>query len=82
MENWGLVTYPKEHMIYDPNMDTDERRLNVTEIVAHELSHQWYGNLATHKWWSQLWLTEGITTYFSMIAINKVKKLVIFHELM
>lgn len=72
MENWGLVTYPKEHLIYDPAADTDERLHEVTNLVAHEFSHQWFGNLVTPKWWSQLWLSEGFATLFSFIAVDLV----------
>lgn len=58
MENYGLITYSEEYFIYDPAADTAVRQLNATEMIAHELSHQWFGNLVTHKWWSQLWVRE------------------------
>lgn len=81
MENWGLVTYSKVNMIYDPDEDTAERQLNVTEAITHELSHQWLGNLVTHKWWSQLWLTEGINTFFQMMTIDLVIAFIFHVEL-
>lgn len=72
MENWGMVTYPIENFIYDSAVDTDERKMNATELIAHELTHQWFGNLVTPKWWSQLWLSEGFATLFSFIVVDSV----------
>lgn len=72
MENLGLVTYPKMHLLYDPDNDTFIRQLNITEMVAHEFSHQWFGNFVTPKFWSNLWLSEGFATLFSNIAVDLV----------
>lgn len=74
MENWGLVTYPKEYLLFDPNVDTIQRQLNITQAIAHEFSHQWFGNLVTPVWWSQLWLSEGFTTLFNTLAADMVSR--------
>lgn len=72
MENWGLVTYPKEYLLFDPAVDTIQRQLNITQAIAHEFSHQWFGNLVTPVWWSQLWISEGFCTLFNTLAADMV----------
>lgn len=44
----------------------------VTDVIAHEIAHQWFGNLATHKWWTDLWLKEGFSTYMSELAVARI----------
>ena len=74
MENWGLITYEFDYLLYDPSLpDPDnDRKYDVLETIAHELSHQWYGNLVTCAWWDQLWLNEGFATYVSIVVSNIV----------
>lgn len=76
MENWGLVTFTKVDFIFNPAVDTYVRQLNLTDMVAHELSHQWFGNIVTTKWWSQLWLNEGFATLFAFIATDLVRNMI------
>lgn len=49
-----------------------EHTISVTSIIAHELAHQWFGNLATMKWWDDLWLKEGFANYMSYVALDEV----------
>ena len=74
MENWGLILYEFDYMLYDPSLpDPDnDRKYDVLETIAHELAHQWYGNLVTMAWWDQLWLNEGFATYVSIVVSNMV----------
>lgn len=72
MENWGLVTYPEERLLFDPNVHLAYQELNVTTTTAHELAHQWFGNLVTPKYWSYLWLSEGFATLFETLATDMV----------
>jgi aminopeptidase N len=63
MENWGAIFYSQEHLLFDPENSTEEDRHNVFRIVAHEMSHQWFGDLVTMAWWDNLWLNEGFATW-------------------
>ena len=59
MENWGLITYRETLLLYDPDVSAATNKESVTEVMAHELAHQWFGNIVTMKWWTDLWLNEG-----------------------
>ena len=74
MENWGLILYEFDYLLYDsslPDPDND-RKYDVLETIAHELAHQWFGNLVTMAWWDQLWLNEGFATYVSIRVADMV----------
>ena len=59
MEDWGLVTYREVYLVVDEN-STFASRQQVALVVAHELAHQWFGNLVTMKWWDDLWLNDKL----------------------
>ncbi|CAI6328255.1 unnamed protein product [Periconia digitata] len=70
MENWGLITYRTTAVLFDPETSADSYRNRVAYVVAHELAHQWFGNLVTMDWWSELWLNEGFATWVGWFAID------------
>ena len=54
MENWGLVTYRTTAVLYDEANSAQSYKNRVAYVVAHELAHQWFGNLVTMDWWSEV----------------------------
>ena len=72
MENWGAVTYRESALLVDENLSSLANKQWVALIVAHELAHQWFGNLVTMEWWTHLWLNEGFASYIEYLAVDKL----------
>ncbi|XP_071654206.1 endoplasmic reticulum aminopeptidase 1 isoform X2 [Temnothorax longispinosus] len=72
MENWGLITVRESFLMYDQQETSTEIQEYIAVIMAHELAHQWFGNLVTMKWWNDLWLNEGAATFFEYKGVNHI----------
>ncbi|RLM62046.1 aminopeptidase M1-B [Panicum miliaceum] len=72
MENYGLVTYRDTALLYDELLSSASNKQQVAITVAHELAHQWFGNLVTMEWWTHLWLNEGFASWVSYLAVDSL----------
>lgn len=72
MENWGLAVFRESALLMDNNTTSSSAKQRVVLILAHELAHQWYGNLVTMKWWDDLWLSEGFASFAEYIGVHHI----------
>lgn len=72
MENWGAITYRESALLVDEEHSSAGNKQWVALVVAHELAHQWFGNLVTMEWWTHLWLNEGFASYIEYLAVDKL----------
>jgi aminopeptidase N len=70
MENWGLITYRQDYLLAPPAQTSIETKQHIAKTIAHEISHQWFGNLVTMQWWNDLWLNESFANIMEYIALE------------
>jgi aminopeptidase N len=70
MENWGAMTFRENLLLHDPETISKAGEERICEVIAHELAHQWFGDLVTPEDWKYLWLNESFATYFGFHIVD------------
>ena len=70
MENWGAITFRENLLLHQPGITSRSGAQRICEVIAHEIAHQWFGNLVTPSDWKYLWLNESFATYFGYGVVD------------
>ncbi|ESN97056.1 hypothetical protein HELRODRAFT_85912 [Helobdella robusta] len=72
MENWGNIIYHESYLLFNAVEGSESDKIDVVMVIAHEVAHQWFGNLVTMDWWGDLWLKEGFATFAQYFGVKHV----------
>ncbi len=70
MEDWGLISYSEPNVLFDPAKSSPDTQRWVYSVMAHEIAHQWFGNLVTAASWEEIWLNEAFATWMAAKATD------------
>ena len=70
MENWGAITFRENLLLHYDGITSKSGEESITSVIAHEMTHQWFGNLVTPSDWKYLWLNESFATYFGYGVVD------------
>ncbi len=73
MENWGAILYRDTSLLIDSKLSSDAAKRRVAEVVSHEITHMWFGDLVTMEWWNDLWLNEAFATWVAYKIVDSWK---------
>uniref|UniRef100_A0A182K988 Uncharacterized protein n=1 Tax=Anopheles christyi TaxID=43041 RepID=A0A182K988_9DIPT len=74
MENWGLITFREDYLIFEGEKETTaSAKQKIASVVTHELVHMWFGNEVTPEWWTYVWLNEGFANYFEYYITSQLE---------
>lgn len=72
MENYGLIFYDLPYLLFDKQSSTIDHLIGIVMVIAHEIAHQWFGNLVTMSKWNELWLKESFAKFFEYYIVDKI----------